>query len=298
MGPEHVPLHPLVFPLQPESDRLIRNSYQIEGAPHEDGRADSIWDSFCRIPGKIADGSSGDVACDSYHRTAEDIALLKETKAKAYRFSLSWSRIIPLGGRNDPVNEKGLQHYVKFVDDLHAAGIEPMITLFHWDLPDNLHKRYGGMLNKEEFVKDFENYARVCFKAFGSRVKFWITFNEPWCSSILGYSTGLFAPGRTSDRTKSAEGDSSTEPWIVGHSLLIAHGAAVKAYRDDFKAKDGGQIGITLNGRFPLSLPPASLSTWCSCCCGNFMHPFAHQPPVQKKIPDRGAKCLLIGITN
>jgi beta-glucosidase len=121
-----------------------------------------------------------------------------------------------------------------------------------------------GMLNKEEFVEDFENYARVCFKAFGSKVKYWITFNEPWCSSILGYGTGLFAPGRCSDRSKSTEGDSSREPWIVGHSLLIAHGAAVKAYRDDFKAKDGGQIGITLNGKsrpcgsriHPLSMPP------------------------------------------
>jgi beta-glucosidase len=224
------------------------SSYQIEGAPHEDGRADSIWDTFCRIPGKIAGGASGDVACDSYHRTAEDIELLKLTGAKSYRFSLSWSRIIPLGGRDDPVNQKGLQFYVKFVDDLRAAGIEPMITLFHWDLPDELHKRYGGFLNKEEYVKDFENYARVCFEAFGSKVKYWITYNEPWCSSILGYSTGLFAPGRTSDRSKSAEGDSSTEPWIVGHSILIAHGAAVKAYRDDFKARDGGQIGITLNG--------------------------------------------------
>lgn len=134
------------------------------------------------------------------------------------------------------------------MDDLIEAGIEPMITLFHWDLPDNLHKRYGGLLNKEEFVKDFENYARVCFKAFGSKVKFWITFNEPWCSSVLGYGTGFFAPGRTSDRKLNDEGDSSREPWIVGHNLLVAHGAAVKAYRDDFKAKDGGQIGITLNG--------------------------------------------------
>ncbi|KAF2713625.1 glycoside hydrolase family 1 protein [Pleomassaria siparia CBS 279.74] len=223
-------------------------SYQIEGAPYEDGRADSIWDTFCRIPGKIAGAGTGDVACDSYHRTAEDIALLKKTQAKSYRFSLSWSRIIPLGGRNDPVNEKGLQHYVRFVDDLLAEGIQPLVTLFHWDLPNELQVRYGGMLNKKEFVADYENYARVCFKALGSKVKLWITFNEPWCSSILGFNTGLFAPGRTSDRTKSAEGDSSTEPWIVGHNFLVAHGAAVKAYRDDFKAKDGGQIGITLNG--------------------------------------------------
>ena len=163
-------------------------AYQIEGAVNEDGRAPSIWDTFCKIPGKIAGGGSGEVACDSYHRTHEDIALLKECGASAYRFSLSWcayqasvfnpcqliaagrhhrSRIIPLGGRNDPINKKGLEFYVKFVDDLHAAGITPMITLFHWDLPDALDKRYGGLLNKEEFVADFANYARVVFEAFG-----------------------------------------------------------------------------------------------------------------------------------
>ncbi|KAL1624077.1 hypothetical protein SLS54_004006 [Diplodia seriata] len=225
-------------------------SYQIEGAPEEDGRGPSIWDTFCRKPGKIADGSSGDVACDSYHRTAEDIALLKQCRTKSYRFSLSWSRVIPLGGRNDPINEKGLQFYVKLADDLIAAGIEPLVTLYHWDLPDELDKRYGGLLNKEEFVADYTNYARVVFKAFGSRVKYWITFNEPWCSSILGYSTGLFAPGRTSDRSKNPVGDSSREPWTVGHNLLIAHASAVKVYREEFKAKDGGQIGITLNGDY------------------------------------------------
>lgn len=157
-----------------------------------------------------------------------------------------------MGGRNDPVNEKGLQHYVKLADDLIAAGITPMVTLYHWDLPDELDKRYGGLLNKEEFVADYVHYARVVFKAFGSRVKYWITFNEPWCSSILGYSTGLFAPGRTSNRSKNPEGDSSREPWIVGHNLLIAHASAVKVYREEFKAKDGGQIGITLNGELKL----------------------------------------------
>ncbi|KAF7924634.1 uncharacterized protein EAE97_010585 [Botrytis byssoidea] len=222
-------------------------SYQIEGAPEEDGRGPSIWDTFCKIPGKIADGSSGDVACDSYHRVPEDIALLKLTGAKAYRFSISWSRIIPLGGRNDPVNPKGIAYYTRLVDDLLKEGITPFVTLFHWDLPDNLDKRYGGLLNKEEFVKDYAHYARVLFEAI-PQVKNWITFNEPWCSSILGYSTGLFAPGHTSDRSKSDVGDSSREPWTVGHNLLIAHGAAVKIYREEFKAKDGGQIGITLNG--------------------------------------------------
>ncbi|KAI7152812.1 glycoside hydrolase family 1 protein, partial [Hortaea werneckii] len=130
-------------------------SYQIEGAPHEDGRGDSIWDTFCKIPGKIADGTSGDVACDSYHRYKEDVALLKQLGAKAYRFSISWSRVIPLGGRKDPINEAGLQYYVNLVDELVANGIVPMITLFHWDLPQALYDRYGGFLNKEEYVQDY-----------------------------------------------------------------------------------------------------------------------------------------------
>lgn len=227
--------------------KLTLPSYQIEGAPEADGRGASIWDTFCAIPGKIADGSSGAVACDSYNRTAEDIALLKETGAKAYRFSISWSRIIPLGGRNDPVNPAGIAFYKKFVDDLLAEGITPFVTLFHWDLPDALDKRYGGLLNKEEFVADFANYARVLFEAM-PKVQYWITFNEPWCSSILGYNTGLFAPGHTSDRSKSPVGDSSRECWIVGHNFLLAHGTAVKIYREEFKPKNGGEIGITLNG--------------------------------------------------
>ncbi|RAL58547.1 hypothetical protein DID88_003995 [Monilinia fructigena] len=194
-------------------------SYQIEGAPEEDGRGPLFGTTFCtKIPGKIADGSSGDVACDSYHRTSEDIALLKLTGAQAYRFSISWSRIIPLGGRNDPVNPRGIAYYTKLVDDLLSEGITPFVTLFHWDLPDELDKRYGGLLNKKEFVKDYAHYARVLFQAI-PRVKNWITFNEP-C-----------------DRSKSDVGDSSREPWTVGHNLLIAHGAAVKIYREEFKPK-------------------------------------------------------------
>ena len=135
-----------------------------------------------------------------------------------------------------------------------------MVTLFHWDVPLELEKRYLGLLNKEEFVADYTHYARVVFQAFGSKVKHWITFNEPWCSSILGYNTGLFAPGRTSDRKKSPVGDSSTEPWIAGHTCLVAHGSAVKVYREEFKSRDGGEIAITLNGKlFSFSLSPVPL---------------------------------------
>ncbi|KEF57909.1 beta-glucosidase [Exophiala aquamarina CBS 119918] len=240
-------------------------AYQIEGGATADGRGPSIWDTFCQIPGKIADGSSGDVACDSYHRTDQDIELLKKLGARAYRFSVSWSRVIPLGGRNDPVNQKGLQYYVKFVDDLLAAGIVPFITLFHWDLPDELDKRYGGFLNKDEFVADFANYARVMFEALGDKVKHWITFNEPFCSAVLGYNIGVFAPGHSSDRTRSTVGDGSTEPWIVGHNILIAHANAVKIFRDNYKSKINGEIGITLNGDWTEPYDPHSEADRLAC---------------------------------
>jgi beta-glucosidase len=189
------------------------------------------------------------VACDSYHQYKEDVKLLKAMGARAYRFSISWSRVIPLGGRKDPVNGEGLQYYIDLVDELLANGIVPMITLFHWDAPQKLEERYGGLLNTEEFVADYGHFARTMFRALGDKVKYWITFNEPWCSSILGYNEGIFAPGRTSDRSKSSVGDSSTEAWLVGHNLLIAHGTAVKIYREEFKPAQKGQIGITLNGK-------------------------------------------------
>ncbi|TFB05627.1 Beta-glucosidase 1A [Trichoderma ghanense] len=217
-------------------------AYQIEGAVDQDGRGPSIWDTFCAQPGNIADGSSGVTACDSYNRTADDIALLKSLGARSYRFSISWSRIIPQGGRGDAVNRAGIDHYRRFVDDLLAAGITPFVTLFHWDLPEALHQRYGGPLDRTEFPLDFENYARVVFAAL-PKVRNWITFNEPLCSAIPGYGSGTFAPGR----------QSASEPWIVGHNILVAHGRAVRAYRDDFKAAAGGgdgQIGIVLNGDF------------------------------------------------
>ncbi|KAI0342472.1 beta-glucosidase 1B [Trametopsis cervina] len=223
-------------------------SFQIEGSTDVDGRGKSIWDDFSRTPGKTQDGRNGDVATDSYKLWKDDLDLLTQYGVKSYRFSLSWSRIIPLGGRNDPVNEAGIKWYSDFIDALLERGITPFITLYHWDLPQGLHDRYLGWLNKDEIVQDFTRYARVCFERFGDRVKHWLTMNEPWCISILGYGRGVFAPGRTSDRLRSSEGDSSKEPWIVGHSVILAHANAVKAYREDFKQKQGGEIGITLNG--------------------------------------------------
>ncbi|KAH9947759.1 beta-glucosidase [Amylocystis lapponica] len=223
-------------------------SFQIEGSLDKDGRGKSFWDDFSKLPGKTLDGRDGDVATDSYKLWREDLDLLTSYGVKSYRFSLAWSRIIPLGGRNDPVNEQGIKFYSDLIDALLARGITPFVTLYHWDLPQTLHDRYGGWLNKDEIVKDYENYARVCFERFGDRVKHWLTMNEPWCISILGYGRGVFAPGRSSDRMRSPEGDSTTEPWIVGHSVILAHAYATKLYREAFRQRQGGQIGITLNG--------------------------------------------------
>ncbi|KAF9531231.1 glycoside hydrolase family 1 protein [Crepidotus variabilis] len=223
-------------------------AFQIEGSTDVDDRGKSIWDDFSRLPGKTADGRNGDVATDSYRLWKEDLALLKQYGVKSYRFSISWSRIIPLGGRNDPVNPKGIEYYNGFINGLLENGIIPFLTLYHWDLPQALHDRYGGWLNKDEVVKDYTNYAKVCFEAFGDRVKHWLTINEPWCVAILGYGRGVFAPGRSSDRQRSPEGNSSTEPWIVGHHIILAHAHAVKVYREQFKPTQKGQIGITLNG--------------------------------------------------
>ncbi|KAF7797667.1 hypothetical protein EIP86_008867 [Pleurotus ostreatoroseus] len=148
-------------------------SYQIEGSVDEDGRGPSIWDTFCKTTGKTRNGESGDVATDSYRLWKEDIALLKSYGVKAYRFSISWSRIIPKGGRNDNINEKGIAHYRIVIEELIKNGITPFVTLYHWDLPQELQDRYGGWLNKEEIVPDFVNYAKILFSSYGDLVKNW-----------------------------------------------------------------------------------------------------------------------------
>ena len=160
-------------------------AYQIEGAVNEEGRGKSIWDTFCHLQPTRTKGADGDIACDHYHRYEEDIESLVKYGAKAYRFSISWSRIIPLGGRDDPINELGIAFYNKLIDSLLARGITPWITLYHWDLPQGIHDRYGGWLNVEESQLDFERYAKVCYERFGDRVKNWITLNEPWIVSIF-----------------------------------------------------------------------------------------------------------------
>ena len=193
------------------------SSYQIEGAAYEDGRGLSIWDTFCKTPGKVANGDTGDVANDHYHRYLEDIALMKELGLKSYRFSFAWPRMFPNG---DGVREeRGFAFYDRLIDALLEAGIEPLATLYHWDLPQTLQDK-GGWTNRD-IVKAFADYSTAVVEHFGDRVKKWTPINEPWVVSWLGYGIGIHAPG-VKDR-KSA--------FAAAHHTVLAHVASTNAMR-------------------------------------------------------------------
>ena len=166
---------------------VATSAYQIEGATQEDGRGLSIWDTFVTQPGATYKGETGNIATDHYHRMYEDIALMASLNVNAYRFSLSWSRILPQGV--GPVNERGLDFYERLIDTLLSYAITPVITLYHWDLPHALHER-GGWLNRET-AHAFADYAELVARRLGDRVAWWITLNEPWCSAYLGYGIGM-----------------------------------------------------------------------------------------------------------
>ncbi|KAL0374689.1 UNVERIFIED_CONTAM: Oleuropein beta-glucosidase [Sesamum radiatum] len=265
------------------------STYQVEGGYAQDGRSLSNWDVFAlQRPGKILDGSNGCVAIDHYNRFKEDVRLMKKLGLDAYRFSLSWSRILPGGRLSGGINREGIKFYndlidlllaqggrlsgginregIKFYNDLIdlllAQGIEPFVTIFHFDVPQCLEEEYGGFLSPK-IVQDFVEYAELCFFEFGDRVKFWITQNEPVTFAKNGYVVGNFPPahGSTSafPSAKSAVGhrccrgvdrtcyggDAGTEPYIVGHHLIIAHAVAVDIYRRNYQAVQGGKIGVT-----------------------------------------------------
>jgi beta-glucosidase len=215
-------------------------AYQIEGAVAVDGRGPSIWDVFSHTPGKTKDGSNGDVAVEHYRRYREDVALMAELGLGAYRFSVSWPRILPDGhGR---VEQRGLDFYRRLVDELLGHGIEPWLTLYHWDLPQALQDQ-GGWTSRDTAVR-FADYAAIVVGALGDRVRHWSTLNEPFCSSLLAYKAGEHAPG---------ERDASRAARAV-HHLLLGHGLGVQALRGGGAA----QVGVTLN-LAPIS--PASQAT-------------------------------------
>lgn len=207
-------------------------AYQIEGAVAEDGRAASIWDTFAHTPGKTLDGDTGDVAVDHYHRHAEDVAILADLGVNAYRFSVSWSRILPDG--TGTVNEAGIRFYRELCTELRSAGIAPFATLYHWDLPQSLQDR-GGWLNPDS-VGWFARYATTTIEAIGDLLSGVATLNEPWCSAFLGHSAGEHAPGLTDPGAS----------FVVAHHLMLAHHAAIAAMRS-MEARHDLSMGIVLN---------------------------------------------------
>nr|MDQ3376043.1 family 1 glycosylhydrolase [Actinomycetota bacterium] len=208
-------------------------SYQIEGAVAEDGRGASIWDTFSHTPGKVLHGDTGDIACDHYHRLEEDLDLMAEIGLKAYRFSVAWPRIQPDG--SGPANGKGLDFYRRLVDGLRQRSIEPMLTLYHWDLPQALQDR-GGWTSRETGER-FAEYAEVVYGAFSDTVSYWITLNEPWVSAWMGHAYGVHAPGLNDPNAALS----------ATHHLLLGHGLAMERMRSMGSPGDGNQLGVTLN---------------------------------------------------
>ncbi|NWR48103.1 LPH hydrolase, partial [Regulus satrapa] len=215
---------------------VATSAYQIEGGWRADGKGLSIWDKYSHTPLRVGNDDTGDVACDSYHRIEEDVEMLKSLKVSHYRFSISWSRVLP-DGTTRYINEKGLNYYERLIDALLAANIMPQVTLYHWDLPQALQD-VGGWEN-DTIVQRFKEYAEVIFQRLGDKVKFWITLNEPYNTAFLGYGVGTAAPG-VSVRPGRA-------PYAVGHNLIKAHAEVWHLYNETYRAKQGGLISITIN---------------------------------------------------
>ncbi|XP_023312869.1 myrosinase 1 [Anoplophora glabripennis] len=211
-------------------------AYQVEGGWNEDGKGENIWDYLTHSnPNPIADGSTADISCDSYHKYKEDVAMLKELGVDHYRFSISWSRVLP-NGTADKINLAGVTYYKNLIKELKSNNIEPLITLYHWDLPQVLQEQGGWT---DEFIIDaFADYAKVCFELFGEDVKYWLTFNEPKQTCLYGYDYGSIAPKIYS-------------PGVGGykctHNLLRAHAKAWHIYDQEFRAQQNGKVSITID---------------------------------------------------
>ncbi|XWS31722.1 hypothetical protein CRYUN_Cryun23aG0100300 [Craigia yunnanensis] len=231
------------------------SAYQVEGAASKDGRTPSIWDTFAHSG--YANGATGDVAVDQYHKYKEDVKLMAEMGLDAYRFSISWSRLIPNG--RGPLNPKGVQYYNNLISELISHGIQPHVTLNNADLPQALEDEYGGWINGR-IVKDFTAYADGCFREFGDRVSNWITVNEPNVFAIGGYDQGIIPPRHCSSPfgINCTRGNSSSEPYIAVHNILLAHASAARLYKRKYQEKHNGFIGISI---YTLGAVPNTNST-------------------------------------
>ncbi|KAJ8749658.1 hypothetical protein K2173_026307 [Erythroxylum novogranatense] len=219
------------------------SAYQVEGAANLDGRSPSIWDTFTR-QGNMH-GDTADVSVDGYHKYKEDVQLMAETGLDAYRFSISWSRLMPNG--RGPINPKGLEYYNNLINELVSHGIQPHATLYHYDHPQILEDEYGGWVDRK-MVRDFTAFADVCFREFGDRVSHWATINEPNIFAFGGYDTGGLPPKRCSPPFgfNCSAGNSSSEPYLAAHHMLLAHASTARLYRTKYQSKQKGYVGITL----------------------------------------------------
>ncbi|MEU5832834.1 GH1 family beta-glucosidase [Streptomyces diacarni] len=206
-------------------------AYQVEGAVREGGRTPSIWDTFSHTPGKVVENQTGDVACDHYHRYRDDVALMSELGLGAYRLSVSWPRVQPTG--RGPASQRGLDFYRALTDELLTAGISPVVTLYHWDLPQELED--AGGWPARDTAHRFADYTRLVAEALGDRVELWTTLNEPWCSAFLGYGSGVHAPGRTDP----------VDALRAAHHLNLAHGLGTQALRSALPGR--AQVSVSLN---------------------------------------------------
>ncbi|XP_075642448.1 beta-glucosidase 11-like isoform X2 [Castanea sativa] len=218
------------------------SAYQVRSSKREDGRTPSIWDTYADA-GK-AHGATGDVACDGYHKYREDVQLMVDIGLDAYRFSISWSRLIPNG--RGPINPRGLQYYNNLINELVSHGIQPHVTLHNYDHPQALEDEYGGWVSRK-IVRDFPEYAGVCFREFGDRVSFWTTINEPNAFMLGGYDLGFLPPQRCSPPYGyCSRGNSPSEPYIAAHNILLAHASAARLYKKKYQDKQHGMIGLSI----------------------------------------------------
>ncbi|XP_046719853.1 lactase-like b [Silurus meridionalis] len=216
------------------------SAYQTEGAWDKDGKGLSIWDVFCHKKGKIVFNNTGDSSCDGYYKVKDDVSLIKELNLKHYLFSISWPRVIPTGIRSDYVNEKGLKYYNTLIDLLVENKITPIVTLYHWDLPQVLQEKFGGWQNIS-MVNYFNDFASLCFERFGNRVKHWITFNNPWSVAVEGYETGEHAPGLKLKGTGA---------YRAAHHIIKAHAKVWHTYNSQWRSIQNGLVGISLSGEW------------------------------------------------
>ncbi|KAF7025619.1 hypothetical protein CFC21_037784 [Triticum aestivum] len=267
------------------------SAYQYEGAVAEDGRNPSIWDTFTHA-GKMADKSVGDVAADGYHKYKDDVKLMVDMNLEAYRFSISWSRLIPDG--RGAVNPKGLEYYNNLIDALVQHGIQVHIMIYQLEYPQILEDEYGGWLSPR-IVEDFTAFADVCFREFGDRVSYWTTIDEPNVGAMGSYDIGVIAPGHCSDpfgAIKCTVGDSTVEPYIVAHNMLLAHASATRLYREKYQAMQKGVVGLSIYSLWPYPMTNSTADLEATKRCLDFFLGWILEPLMSGDYPERMKKIV------